>query len=305
MVTYRNKGYSWSQWGMPSSRENMIYCFSKRVNDDEYHSISSLTSCKDYAGDVVFYNLLGATALHMSTDKASFNAEENLVLTYFFNSEDSQKHFMKKMKVFNRFERKIGYSETIVKKVDNMVAEGLSKEHFASVLIADPKWKEATLKIDIFLFLTRLMLLDVGDKRTIQSYLEAVASRISNQRDTLYSRIILDSGISFEFLMSNIFEILGDNPLTGLDDKLFKDSYRKSRGVSQAKINIGKKEVVVLTDISHNHGYHGIRHLAQNVSTIKNTIKYKQPTTPTSSIGTLWAYNYCRLTGHVIEGTYD
>jgi hypothetical protein len=212
---------------------------------------------------------------------------------------------MKKLKVFNRIERKIGYSETIVKKVDKMVADGVDKEHFASVLIADPKWKEATLKIDIFLFLTRLMLLDIGDKRTIQSYLEAVASRISNQRDTLYSKIILDSGISFEFLMNNISEILGDNPLTGLDDKLFKDAYSKGRSVGQARINIGKKEVVVLTDISHNHSYHGIRHLAKSISVIKNTVKNGYLTPPHFSIGTLWAYNYCRLTGHVIEGTYD
>jgi hypothetical protein len=214
---------------------------------------------------------------------------------------------MKKMKVFNRFERKIGYSETIVKKVDNMVAEGVDKKHFACVLIADTKWKESTLKIDIFLFLTRLMLLDVGDKRTIQSYVKAVASRESNQRDTLYSKIILESGISFEFLMNNISEILGDNPLTGLDDNLFLSAYKKSRGVGvgEAKINIGKIEMEVATDVSHNHGYHGILHLASSINTIKSTIRNRYAVPPVFSIGTLWAYNYCRLTGHVIKGTYD
>jgi hypothetical protein len=305
MVTYRNKGYAWSQFAMPTSLESMYYCFSKKVGDDEYHSISNLTSCKDYAGDVVFYNLLGASSLHMSTHKGSFNAEEKLVVTYFFYNEDKQKHFMKKMKVFNRFERKIGYSETIVKKVNNMVAEGLDKKHFASVLIADPKWKDATLKIDIFLFLTRLMLLDVGDKRTIQSYFEAVASRYSTQRDTVYSKIILESGISFEFLMNNISEILGNNPLTGLDDKLFIDKYKNGKGVGEAKINIGKIGVKVTTDVSHNHGYHGIRHLASSINTIKNAIRHGYVVPPVFSIGTLWAYNYCRLTGHVIKGTYD
>jgi hypothetical protein len=305
MVTYRNKGYAWSQFAMPTGLENMYYCFSKKVNDDEYHSISNLTSCKDYAGDVIFYNLLGADSLHMSTHKGSFNAEENLVVTYFFYNKDKQKHFMKKMKVFNRFERKIGYSETIVKKVDNMIADGVDKKHFASVLIADPKWKEATLKIDIFLFLTRLMLLDVGDKRTIQSYVKAVALRDSNQRDTLYSKVILEAGISFEFLMSNISEILGDNPLTGLDDKLFLSTYKKGSIVSQAKVNIGKRKMVVSTEFSHNHGYHGIKHLANSVTLIKYTVRTNGIILPLASIGTLWAYNYCRLTGHVIEGTYD
>lgn len=288
MIINIPRQYRFSNYSLPSSSSDfsIYYC----LVDSENNLISNIASCKDYMGDVLFQAATKNTStVSLGTNRIDFLGTENLKVVFLFPNATRKGIFLSNIKIIHNIEKKAG-----LKLSKFTPCSFIEYPNAHAVLVeADKFWKASTLVCSTYFQIVRTLRLIKTNRRVLNTFIKEVLSTGLTDRDVQYWNSINDSKIDIQFLINNIDEILGEDRLTGVcDERIIRDN---GNGCTLS-VTLGSDKLEMGTvGASHNHGSHGIKNFAYNVSVLIQTRHI------VTAFGIKWAYNYLKLKGEIDE----
>lgn len=235
-------------YNQSSQTSTLQFCMLGRNDEKEFSELHYRVKCREYFGDVVVASHVDADcpeiyAFHFAKKRIS---TEELLLSLVHSGEDMKGYLLNVLPVLHNLEDRMGVSHTTI--YDTEHSDRL-------VVVADKVWVSSPFFISIYTALIRFASYDLGDLVDVYDLLSKIGKLSGN--DAAAAREINKTEIDLGLLLENWKEILGDNPLTGYDDKtLYKDIRYITNGYSGITLenDLGK----LTWDFYANHSQHGI-----------------------------------------------
>lgn len=287
-----------------SQTSDIQFALLKRLGPDSFEELHYHVKCREYLGDTLLaayadkdtsliYGFSLSDGKRMALDETIFSIS---LPTRFDPDKISYESFIKGISIIRKLEKTMGvplksrstYYLTD-KKVDN-------KDKL--VVVSPKEWSYSPLLISLYTFVLRLTTYKVSDKAvSLRRYMKEVSS-IYSGTDINYIEYL--SGLDINFLLSNYVEILGDAPLTGLDDSKILEvafasihAYDDNVSIEYDCSNYGKStNEEAFWSLYKNHNLHGVVSFA---NCIQKDETRRNHYLKASEINYKWAKNYMRL----------
>jgi hypothetical protein len=256
--------------------------------------------CREYFGDSLlaahFDSNLPDIYGFKLTDKRQA-LDETIFSVCIPGGEAHCKNFMKGAKLLRKIERRMGvplkYRTKFLKTKETI------GDNIKIVVVGPMTWQESPLLISLYTFILRLSTYTTPiTVRTFEDLMKHVKNNY-NGTDVSYCRYL--DHIDFNLFFDNYREIIGDAPLTGLDDDKVKGGFHSTCSnfesgfkYDASKYPNGSNRQTATFSIAHNHMRHGIVTFADSVKSIKLDRNSQIYTSP-GKIGFKWPHNYLTL----------
>lgn len=204
---------------------------------------------------------------------------------------DHYNQFLKGVKILRKLEKTMGIplkERSEYRSTDKKV-DGSSK----IVIISPKEWQHSPMLLSLYTFILRLTTYIVPD--TCNSFKLYANYVHSNFTGTDKNYITTLNKIDFDFLLKNYIEIMGDAPLTGLDDTIIASNFNENSSDTSYGFNYDASRYEGASSNQeasfstyNNHARHGI-------ITFANSVTGEAYTHSPREIGFKWACNYKRL----------
>jgi len=195
----------------------------KMKEDDTFLELNYPSLCRDFVGPAcvcahkkvrnIFSNMILEEDLLTDTNQTSISISIN---------PDGMNHLLNNIRILHEFEQHLGIKLTEVCSTNEL--DRFGRAHL--VIIGDKFWIKAPLAISFYTFFLRCLTYFEYHKNigTIESAFKYLSSKGSDNVDSNYAKKII-SNIDVRLLFGNLDRVLGDNPFTGLNDKvILKDT---------------------------------------------------------------------------------
>lgn len=195
------------------------FSFCKRIGEDHYEELFTPVLCRDYLSDAVVQSQVGRLP---DCEIFGFRLDEEIDTSELILRVvcTNKKAFLKNVKFIKKLEKEYPNLKKPLQVYETSHEDSV-------VLVGDSLWVKNSLTISLITFLIRICNTSVDNPgTTINTFTKAFISQYSGYDDSEYAHTIIYQLGNFNFFVRNIDEILGDNPLTGIDDKRFlEDKY--------------------------------------------------------------------------------
>lgn len=193
------------------------FSFCKRIKEDHYEELFTPVLCRDYLSDAVVQSQVGRLP---DCEVFGFRLDEEIDTSELMLRVvcSDKKAFLKNVKFIKGLEKKYPKLKKPLQVYETSHADSL-------VLVGDPLWVKNSLTISLLTFLIRICNTKViNPGTTINTFTKEFIKQYSAYDDSHYASEVIDQLDNFNFLIRHIDEILGDNPLTGVDDEEFLEN---------------------------------------------------------------------------------
>jgi hypothetical protein len=255
-----------------------------RVNKYEFQELHTPVTCREFLGDAAVVANLGIAyplIYGLSLPKGVISANETLLSVNIKpqNFDNFKAHF----KIIRKIERDMKIKRT--KLLETQLPNKF-------VIIGDKKWMSSPLLISIYTLLIRSFTYETP----VSSYKRHITKLLKHtyySNDVEFFRFFKHCNFDLIHLLSNIDEVLGDNPLTGGNDAvLFENKGNILNCNSRIILPIGIESTyqkVVSFYMHHNHSSSGIKSLVDTLQCVYRDCDIHV------NIGYLWAQNYNKI----------
>ena len=279
-----------SPYAQNPQTSSLEFALLKRIKENEFTEIHYKVKCREYFGDtLVSAHLNQPMPLIYGFMLGSNKMTIDETLLSLFLDKDNYNHFIRRLPVLNRIEKKMGISLTQFFSVEND-----SNNWYKIVSVGDKKWSSSPLLISIYTLILRSFTYKTN-KRTFKTHIKDLINNYSGNDRNAFLKI--NSKIDLEHLLFNIDKVLKDNPLTGIDDLNFKlkvsknnDSFKNQYSDTDLEYYYNSTQYTVNWNIANNHFQHGILSFIEKLKFLKldsNNLN--------DNIGSQWSQNYYLL----------
>lgn len=263
----------------PQSSDIEFCMLQRKATEGTFKELHYKVKCREYLGDA---NI--AAHLNRKTPKIyGFELNGRMALNESIFSlhleKNSHDNLRSNIRLLNRLERKLNISETELYLTDY---------GYILVSIGSPFWMKSPLLVSIYSFILRALTYRKSSKRKLSSYLKDISPSVS---DYIYAKRL--TRLDLEFLLLNIDEVLGENPISGIDDSILIPSkaFSNSENVFLKYINYNNKINHTQFGVWTTHSNHGFNNLNTNLKNVENlkTLDIGYPH------GAFWAINYSNI----------
>jgi len=194
-------------------------------------------------------------------------------------------NFLEHLPLLRKIEKQMG-----IKMTRKYSTQHNDADYTKLVLIGDKKWVSSPLLISIYTQIIRSFTYKTTTT-SFKSHIKELITKIAYGNDVIIFQSIESKGVDLMHLLINIDKVLGDNPLTGLNDAYLR-SKKSSIIVEYSTISL---PITIVGSgqwsISSNHSRHGIGSFLEALSYRRNNkSEYVSKT-----IGASWSKNYLEL----------
>lgn len=258
---------------------------------DSFKELHLQVKCREYFGDAV-------VCAHLDIDTPAIygfrlvnkrvSIEETLLSVSLPSNESLG--FIKHLSILRKFERQMG-----IKITKCYSTQHTDEDSVKLVLVGDKKWVSSPLLIAIYTQILRSFTYHTPTS-SYSAHIKALITEYSgNDRDTFSN--IHYSGIDLLHLLLNIDRVLGDNPLTGLNDLELK---AKKASITDENSRVLLYSLVVNeTNFTFNWSVH-LNHSRHGINSFIDNMNYRgqggqDAEYVKKSIGASWTNNYYLL----------
>jgi len=279
---------------------DITYSLLNRTGKNSFKELHYPVKCREYFGDSLVMavadkdlpSIYGFRLINkrQALDETIFSVT---LPTYDQNSIRVYDFFVNQLKYLRKIEKGMGIP---LKERSKFYEIDKSFNDYRKIVVVSPKeWQSSPLLISIYTLILRLFTYILHDDKmiTLKKRMDSIAD-ISGGVDGTYCTQV--KPIDIQFILNNYKAILGENPMTGLNDDVILDkvsSYSTDDLVNFIK-EIDNKEITINYSIANNHSQHG---LVSFVDRVKYHNNHDCPAFILRSVGIEWSINYCKLKG--------
>lgn len=278
----------YTQSGQTSDIEFSIL---NRVNKNSFRELHYQVKCREYLGDanvaahlnkdtpiIYGFRLVGE---RMPLDESLFSLSVK---------EDSYNNLIANMHIINDLEKEM---KILKKDQSKLFDTGLFNQLTGRkklVLVGPSDWMKSPLTVSLYSFIIRILTYKQGHD-TIEDFLKK--SNITGSDSSYCTRL---KNLNVRFLLKNIDEVLGENPVSGINDDFLYNSEEVFTTSNEIDLKFiwKEKERRASYGIWKNHGEHGFVSLLIRVNSVVDFTK-KDFNFHYTPVGFTWAINYDKL----------
>jgi hypothetical protein len=251
---------------------------------DSFEELFLNVKCREFFGDLVVCGNLNidTPSIYGLRLKDKRISVKKTLLSVSMNEGDVE-GFAKRLRFLRQIEGAMG-----IKKTRIYPTQHNATDYTKLVLVGDKKWISSPLLISLYTAIIRSLTYSFS-KLTFKDHInELITGSYSYGNDACTFKRLKDCEVDIVHLLTNIDVVLGDNPLTGLNDtKLIVDKkYIKTESDSVGLSHLGR---ITYWSTYNNHSQHGLM-------TFLDKIRYAPAGRPIADgIGAGWANNYKNL----------
>jgi hypothetical protein len=268
-----------------------------RVGPKEFKELHLNVLCREYFGDAVVCSILDIDnpPIYGFSLIGKRSANDETLLSVCLSTVVARKNFINHFHMLRQIERSMGISTTKIRK---------TQHPDKLVLIGDAKWSSSPLLISLYTQIIRSFTY-VTPTTTFESHIEALISgNLGWGNDVSAFKQFQSAGINLKHLLKNIDEVLGEDPLTGLEDLQLIDQKDRLEDeyttVSLKHTAANGLKSTYNWCISYNHGNHGIVTFAHSIEKCK---AHSESPYQYSRIGCSWVQNYMAIVKRELSET--
>ena len=240
--------------------------------------------CREYLGDCVVASYVDRNTPRIyGFELVNKRAAIDETLLSITGSQITLERVIRKLKVIIDLEKQIGLKEDEYTQIyGTQFSDKL-------VIVGNKVWMSSPVMISLYTLVIRCLTYDTRCVKVV-NLLKEISKKYGIAVDgTQLYRIFNNYLFDFPFFFANWRDILGDNPLTGLNDDQF--THWVSNGSYIDSYELDYDSGCILWNIDECHSYTGIAHMSRKAYLLKNNKDLYETTHP----GLTWARNYLAL----------
>ena len=272
------KNYSYSE---ESQDVNTRFSLLNKIDKSTFQELCGPVKCRDFFGEA----LVSSKIEYILPSIYGFKVDEfwKLRSPYIYLYFDVNKdNFLNKVHILNDIEREHFKSK--------MLTRFFVVDEERLVIKVCPVWVKSPILLSLFTFIVRLFTYSSSSFNNLEELLNYC--KLNTEKDGDYIKNI-QKYIDISLFLSNYKSILGDNPLTGINDKEIINLIKQGQTSFYHKNKYTEQNSS--WTISYQHNMHGMVTCAKNISRLLNDKELALK--GTLVVGFDWAYNYFTLIG--------
>lgn len=290
------------------------FSVANRIGPNKFKELTYRFKCREIMGDIITGGLLdinipNSAGLNLTSTQRAPKDETIITIV---TTKENYDNFMSNEKIIRSLEKMMGIPLKDRTKFypvgeDTRVWVDAFNESktYRAVVVGSKEWSSSPLMISFYSAILRCLGYNNNSTKTFGTFIKSYKAYTCGDSVT-FSHFNGGQGFDYKLFFKNYKEILGDNPISGLNDSTLKEKIAE-QAPHRADIeydlpnSIGGHAVRNAPwSISIQHCYHGTRNFINKIEALTKIIRsedlsdnifnnlYRQ-------VGFSWAYNYYKL----------